>query len=319
MTSALPDRLHAQLNSHAAAGLVLAVSGGADSIALVAAVHTCGWPRVVIAHLDHRLRPNSSADADWVRDWATARGVPSVIAARDQPLVGNVESAARSARYAWLAEVACAHNCAWVVTAHTADDQAETILHRLLRGTGLNGLRGIARQRPLTPTVTLLRPLLDTTRAEVLAYLREQGQEFLTDPTNADTRLTRNRIRHELLPMLRTYNPQVNQALQRLATQTEAVYADLAARALALLAQIECPRAGAQCVFRVVPAEMPNVVRCEMFRQVWLREGWPLGGMGQREWDRLLHVEAGHAPAVDLPGRIRARRRGVVLLLGRIG
>src|SRR5262249_25956730 len=120
----------------------------------------------------------------------------------------NLESVAREARYGWLAEVAREAGAGWVATGHTADDQAETVLHRLRRGTGLRGLCGIPVRRPLAPGIEVVRPLLRVTRAQVLNYLRALGQDFREDRSNSDPRFTRNRIRHELLPLLAEhYNP----------------------------------------------------------------------------------------------------------------
>ncbi len=129
------------------------------------------------------------------------------------------------------------HSISRVATAHTADDVVETVLHHLLRGTSLDGLRGIARRRRLSPDVTLLRPLLDVRRSEIESFLESLGQTFLTDATNADVSFTRNRLRHEVLPMLRNaVNPQVDDALLRLAQQAaeaSALVKRLARRVLA--------------------------------------------------------------------------------------
>ena len=128
----------------------------------------------------------------------------------------GIEATARRARYAVLEEMAGRSGARFVVTAHTADDQAETILHRILRGTGLRGLGGMARSRRLGPA-TLLRPLLGIGRAELAAYLRDRRQAFRTDASNRDLRFARNRIRNELLPLLLAhYNPAVVDALLRL-------------------------------------------------------------------------------------------------------
>src|SRR5207237_1638397 len=120
-------------------------------------------------------------------------------------------------RYRWLAETAREVGARWVATGHTADDQAETVLHRLLRGTGLQGLRGIAARRDLEPGVGVVRPLLQTTRGEVIAYLDGLGHPYRVDATNSDLSYTRNRIRAELLPLLAArYNPAVVRVLARL-------------------------------------------------------------------------------------------------------
>src|SRR5262249_45357023 len=140
------------------------------------------------------------------------------VAARARAAGDNLESTARRVRYAWLTTVAREAGASWVATGHTADDQAETVLHRLLRGTGLKGLCGIPARRPLAAGVQLLRPLLHTRKYELLAFLEALGQDYRRDSSNADLALVRNRIRHELLPHLAAaYNPAVVSALCRLA------------------------------------------------------------------------------------------------------
>src|SRR5262249_34799970 len=147
------------------------------------------------------------------------------IAQRAADAGANRESHARQERYAWLSGMAAILGLPCVATGHTADDQAETMLHRLLRGTGIQGLRGIAARRPLIAGVELIRPLLTVRRADVLAFLAELGQPFREDSSNCDVDLTRNRIRHELLPLLaRDYNPGVVDVLARLAGQAEEVH-----------------------------------------------------------------------------------------------
>ena len=124
------------------------------------------------------------------------------------------------------------------------------MLHRLLRGTGLQGLRGIAAQRELEPGVRLVRPLLQTMRTEIIAYLKNLNQPFREDSTNSDPSFTRNRIRSELLPLLAAhYNPAVSKSLARLAEQAEVLYRDEEAAAVTLLTTAELPRAGALLVF----------------------------------------------------------------------
>src|SRR4051812_5247125 len=179
------------------AGLVVAVSGGADSVALLRALVEIGEPggRLVVAHLNHGLRgAESDGDEAFVRE--LCGGLPDVEFRGERIDVraagGNLEAAARRERYAWLSRVAGECGLAWGATGHTADDQAETVLHRLLRGAGLQGLRGIAVGRELRPGVTVVRPLLGATRAEVLDFLREIGQPFHEDRSNLDLRFTRN-------------------------------------------------------------------------------------------------------------------------------
>jgi tRNA(Ile)-lysidine synthase len=231
----------------------------------------------------------------------------------------NLEAFARRERYRWLAEVARQHGMKYIATGHTANDQAETVLHRLLRGTGLRGLRGIAARRQLQPGLTLIRPLLSATRKEILAYLHEWNQPYREDASNLDPRFTRNRIRHELLPHLaKHYNPAIISVLAGLAEQANDAYRIEEAAALALRSQSELPCAGELliCDLRHLMTAPRHRVR-EMFRLVWLRENWPLDGMDRAAWERLASIVFDDLAAVDLPGHLHARRRERVVQIGR--
>ena len=167
---------------------VVAVSGGADSVALLHALADAGAGPLTIAHVNHQLRGrDSDDDASFVErlGWPCRTLVADIRA-----LGGNLEAAARRVRYDWFEQVANEVGATWIATGHTADDQAETVLHRLVRGSGLQGLRGIAPRRG-----RIVRPLLGTTRAELQIYLATKNQPFRTDTTNFDTQFTRNRIR----------------------------------------------------------------------------------------------------------------------------
>src|SRR5688500_7649333 len=191
--------------------VVLAVSGGADSTALMLGTNTIAETlglRPVVAHFDHGLRPTSAEDAAWVARRAADLGLPIVTERGD--VLGaasasgrRIEETARRLRYEFLARTAERCEAAFAATAHTADDLAETVLFHVLRGTGLRGLRGIPPRRRLVPGVTLVRPMLDVSRSDVERYLASCGQEFLSDPSNADAAFTRSRFRHDLLPTLR--------------------------------------------------------------------------------------------------------------------
>jgi tRNA(Ile)-lysidine synthase len=314
------------------AGLVLAVSGGPDSVALLRATIAArpGGVQLVVAHLNHQLRgSNSEADERFVAELhakLTASGIYDLrlcvgrcdvgeVARRDGD---NIEAVARRERYRWLAEVAVREGARWVATGHTADDQAETVLLRLLRGAGLQGLRGIAGSRPLAAAVSLVRPLLRTTRAEVLAYLQALGQTYREDASNSDRQRTRNRIRHELLPLLvRDYNPAVTSVLGRLATQAEELFALEQGEARALLQAAQRPRAGQLVVLdRAVLAAAPRHRVREVFRLLWAREAWPVAAMGHAAWDRLAGLSRAEARGLDLPGGVRARLRERVIIVG---
>src|SRR5262249_42479074 len=137
-----------------------------------------------------------------------------------------------------------------VATGHTSDDQAETVLHRLIRGTGLKGLAAIAVRGPLVPGIEVIRPLLRVSRAEVLAYLSELGQAYRQDTSNLDLKYMRNRIHHDLLPLLgQRYNPAIVSVLCQLAEQARWAYLDQESLARQWLADAERPRAGDLLVF----------------------------------------------------------------------
>lgn len=200
--------------------LVVGVSGGADSLALLHLLRTLGFTALHAAALDHGLRGDAgAADAAYVRDLCAAWGIPVTVGqAHLDASAPGVEARARDARYAFLARVAREQGAAHVAVAHHADDQAETVLLHLLRGAGLRGLRGMALTAPLpgAPDLTLVRPLLDVARADLLAYCDAHGITPRHDATNADVSYLRNRLRHDLLPRMAAINPQVSRGLVRL-------------------------------------------------------------------------------------------------------
>jgi tRNA(Ile)-lysidine synthase len=291
----------------------VAVSGGADSVALLRGLVAAGVPGLVVAHFNHRLRgAESDADEAFVKALAGRLGLRFVSGGADVAAAGgNTEAAARRLRYDWLAGL----GAEWVATGHTADDQAETVLHRLVRGTGLDGLQGIAAERAAgsNPTVRLVRPLLALPRTDLLAYLAALDQPFRTDSSNADRGLTRNRIRHDLLPLLKTFNPQVVSALGRLAEQAAVEAADRGQAAADLLAVVERPRAGPTLVLDAAQllAAPPGRVR-DALRRLWAREGWPVGRMSFAHWVRAAALTPG-----DYPDGVRLRRAGRVVQLAR--
>lgn len=205
--------------SFAGGCVVSALSGGADSVAMLHALVAAGRARgvrVVAAHLDHQLRTDSGRDVAFCEDLCARLGVPlrtgrADVAGRAARDHGGVELAARLERRAFLRRVQAEAGAIAIALAHTRDDQAETVLMRLLRGSGRAGL-GAMRAR----TRHLLRPLLDVSRADVLAYLDAHDLRWREDPSNQDLRFARNRVRHELIPYLEQhFNPRVRQTLAR--------------------------------------------------------------------------------------------------------
>jgi tRNA(Ile)-lysidine synthase len=211
---------------------VVGVSGGPDSLALLHLLwQIVGAERLVVGHLNHGLRPTAAAEAEFVAKTAAAWHIPFYQQARDVAALAreaglSLEAAGRQARYILLAEIAQTVEAKLVAVGHHADDQVETILLHLLRGTGLAGLRGMELIRPLpyAPDCLLLRPLLYSSRSDIEAYCRDHQLQPRHDETNIDTRFQRNWLRHELLPQLVDYNPRIKRHLQQMA---EIVAADL--------------------------------------------------------------------------------------------
>jgi tRNA(Ile)-lysidine synthase len=215
---------------------LIACSGGPDSTVLSHALLRL-WqaeriPRPTLVYVDHRLRPESSADGVKVAELAKAFGVEFVHwPVTVDRTAASLENSAREARYRALDELSAARGGVPVFLGHTATDQAETVLMRLIRGTGLRGLAGMPAQRG-----PYVRPLLGTSRQEIFAYLDEFALDSVTDPMNADPRFFRSRIRHQVLPMLRAENPAVDAALIRVATAAAEVEDALSFAAEAALA-----------------------------------------------------------------------------------
>ncbi len=215
------------------ARLVVGVSGGPDSLALLHLLaRVLGPERLVAAHLHHGLRPEADEELLFVVKTAVTWHIPIVVDKVDVPALAqangwSIEEAARHARYRFLAETAVQENSPFVAVAHHADDQAETVLLHLIRGSGLAGLRGMLPISPLpgAPELTLLRPLLAISRQDIEAYCVAHQLQPVYDQSNTDTTYLRNRIRHELLPLLAQYNPQISHHLQQLAAITAADYA----------------------------------------------------------------------------------------------
>lgn len=229
------------------AALVVAVSGGADSVALLHALHCLQGQLGITLHvasLDHGIRGEAGArDLAFVAALAADWRLSCTVDAVDVPLLARewgvgIEAAGRRARYDFLAQVAKRLDIACVAVAHHAEDQAETLLMHIARGSGLRGLRGM---RPVSTLpghsdIRLLRPLLGCSRADIEAYCAQHKLTYCTDASNSDTRYRRNFIRSEIIPRLQTLNPAVVGALQRL-SESAAVDDDYLRRQFVQVAQ----------------------------------------------------------------------------------
>jgi tRNA(Ile)-lysidine synthase len=203
---------------------VVGVSGGPDSLALMDILHQLGYP-VCVAHFDHHLRSGSSSDAAFVAAQARERALDFALGEEEVGAYArrnhqSTEEAARFLRYRFLFETAQRKGAQAVAVAHTADDQVETVLMHFLRGAGSAGLKGMRFCSILPewdPGIPLVRPLLGTWRSQVMAYCQDRKLLPVTDPTNLDTTYYRNRLRHDLIPYLETYNPRIREIIFRMA------------------------------------------------------------------------------------------------------
>jgi tRNA(Ile)-lysidine synthase len=277
--------------------VLVAVSGGADSIALlhVLALLAGEWKlRLHVLHVDHQLRPGSERDADVVRRLGARLGVPVDTTAVAVARPGSLEAAARHARYQALEIWADRLGASRIAVGHNADDQAETVLMRMLEGGGLRGLAGIPPVRG-----RIIRPLLETRRSDIVEELRRAGLVWIDDPSNADRQFLRNRIRHRLLPALEAGSPTaVVPALNRVAAAARE-----AATAIEQLARREMTRlAGDDRGAVILPLgalrDLPLPVGAEVLRQAALAQGvsGPLRGWAHRGLRRALALPPPRRP-----------------------
>ncbi len=303
--------------------VLIGVSGGADSVALVRGLFQLRNEFALslhVAHLNHKLRGAASeADAEWVRTLAVTLQLSVEIGSVKSDLAherGGLEEAARDARHQFLNATAARVDCRTIALAHTANDQVETVLHHLFRGTGLSGLRGIPHERSLRDDIRLVRPMLSIRRELVEAYLSELGQNFRTDATNADTALTRNWLRHDLLPQLRRrFGEKVDLSLTRLSEQAAEVESTLTTLAERLLdvALLDLQPHTVRVNTRLLTGEPRHLVR-EVFVHLWQRQAWPRQAMNHAHWNRLADL-TGSLGAISLPGEIEASQRTSGLLV----
>ena len=203
--------------------VVVGVSGGADSLCLLGMLKEAGF-RVEAAHLNHQLRPEAKSDENHARKIAAGIGVSFTAESVDVSGFAHehglsIEEAARKSRYQFLFKMARNIKAQAVAVAHTADDQVETILMHLLRGTGLSGLKGMLPLSLLPEfdaEIPLIRPILHLWRSDTEAYCHQNKLEFVVDASNNDQKYFRNRLRHSLIPELETYNPRFKNALLRM-------------------------------------------------------------------------------------------------------
>jgi tRNA(Ile)-lysidine synthase len=311
------DSLQAAVASVPPGAWAVGVSGGADSVALLSLLHPRAVPvgdlSLHVVHLDHQTRgPASAADAAFVADLAARRGLACTVARRADVearlsrssssagvgtrLPANASSRYRTARLALFQEMVAAHRLAGVLLAHHADDQAETVLHRLLRGSGYAGLAGMGR-RSTVGGLVMLRPLLGVGREALRAHLRKAGQAWREDESNTSDAYLRNRLRR----VLGTF-PQLTSRLLELSDRCRAArdWARGAAPVLPPTFQLSGLR------------ELPPVLAREAAADWLAARGVPRGELAPAVIDRLLAMAADAAtpPRQHFPGGVLIQRRG---------
>jgi tRNA(Ile)-lysidine synthase len=307
---------------------IVGVSGGADSVALLLGLvrlePAAAGRRLVVAHADHGLRVESAADLAFVAELARNLGLRFVSRRLTLAASGGgegLEARARRLRYAFLAEAAHELGARHVLVAHTADDQAETILHRILRGTGVAGLAGMRRSRCLADGVALVRPLLEVPREAARAFLEAVGQDWREDASNADLGRARNFLRHEILPRCTSGPyPAAAASIVRLGGQAATAAAALASAAEHLLDRHAEARADGSLVLRTreLVGLHPHLLG-ELFAAIWRRQGWPRQEMTAAHYASLAPLaiswaaggaDAGRQQDRHYPGGIAVRPLG---------
>lgn len=323
------------------ATVVLAVSGGPDSMALLDAMDCLARRRDMrwtlhVAHLNHQIRGRAAdRDARFVARQAALRGLPTQIESMNIPRMArsagqSLEEAARNARYAFLERLALAGGATCVALAHHADDQIETILHNLIRGTGLRGLIGMPATRPIRDDspVRIVRPFLGIERRSLIEYLAARKVPYCKDATNRDVRHTRNRLRQRLIPMIaREFNPRFGDALLRLSSQSRAALALIDSAASAIWSPSETLAGDARSTQSAGPIRITlkrlrgasPLVMSEVIRRAIAELDHSLGEVGfERLTAALRIIEGPHGGRrIQLPGGVTISRRGGDVVIGR--
>lgn len=295
--------------------LVVAVSGGSDSLSLLRALHRLSdkdGPRLHCAHLDHGLRgAASTADAAFVADQCHSLGIPLTSEAVDVEEVRalrrlSVEAAAREVRYEFLSRVVRAQGARAVVLGHTADDQAETILMNIVRGSGLAGLQGMrpSSMRKIDGVdLLLLRPLLAIGKQDTLDFCSALGLEPRLDASNLSPAATRNMLRLEAIPLLERLNPAVREALLRLSRSATQGVAHLDREADEAWDEMARHALGVVTLPKAPLAAMDPAVRAHLLRRAVLETKGDLDRLDQGHIEQIAQLATGPAGrSLDLPG-----------------
>ncbi|MBI3756684.1 MAG: tRNA lysidine(34) synthetase TilS [Deltaproteobacteria bacterium] len=293
--------------------LGVAVSGGPDSVALLGVLYELVWRkggRLTVLHVNHQLRPEADQEQQLVEKLCQQWQLPCLVETLVPPSPhSGIEAWAREERYRFFHQAKTLHGLDAVAVAHTADDQAETVLFRLLRGAGPRGLAGMPPMRD----GWIIRPLLTCSRSEVVAYLAEKQLSFAIDTSNEDLQYTRNKIRHVLLPFLeQEFSPQIRRHLLQLAESLRQEEDWIEAQAQAAYARVHA--GGGRLSLPRLLTE-PSALRPRIFR-LWLGQAGHSGDLSFRHFKNLAALsERRIRGVVELPGAYTVQREGEFLAL----
>ena len=312
----ISDFIKANIRFDSADTVLLAVSGGADSVALLYAMQalkTAGVLNVELlcAHINHQLRgPDSESDEEFVVEQAeklklavTIRPLDVRAFARENKL--SIETAARKLRIESLLGIACANKCKWIATGHQKNDNAETIIQRLCRGTGIRGLGGIWPVRAFDDDVSFIRPLLCVTREQIIEYLREQNLKWQMDETNNDCTYRRNYIRHRLIPAAQKQcRSCLVEQLYKLSQSAQRFYKLVCARVDTLWpASADCRDDKVNLDWKML-SEQHSAVKVELVRRSLTSVGRGQRNLTQGHFERILRLaeQKKSGKRIELPG-----------------
>ena len=312
--------------------VVVAVSGGADSVALLLALveikkqslHATSGS-LAVAHFNHQLRgADSDKDAEFVSQLAERLGLDCQVASAEDNVASKSKSKnesendLREQRYQFLTSIARQTNSRYIATAHHRGDQIETVLFRILRGTGLGGLGGIPISRVVDESLTIVRPMLNVQKSSIEEALNSWNQTWREDASNSQSRYTRNFIRNEILPLLHDRFPNVDGSIARLSHQATEQSAFLESLAQGLFESVNDEDGIVVVDCQMLREQSPVLLR-ELLIRIFRQQSWPTSQLGFDELDRLagLVVSQCDEPLFQLPGGINCQKIGGKMRLGK--
>lgn len=311
---------------------LLAVSGGADSVALLRSMLEMldghATASLAVLHVDHGIRrEESQADAEFVRKIASDHGLEFYLTEFDRIKTDTAaddqsEESMRDQRYHAFKEIAKKIGARYLVTGHHLNDQVETVLFRIFRGTGVSGLKGIPKYRVIDDALTIVRPLLKVSREQITDYLAAIGQDFRVDSSNRSNDYTRNFLRNEILPRLEQRFGNVAGAVARLADQAIEIDAAIDGGAADLANLILQQSKTEILVDRNGLAKVPRPFVQRLLANIWQQQGWPLKSMNAHWWRTLTEACQQTAPTnsdqkLNLPGLVSAEFSETVVRFSR--